>query len=76
MPMINNVPTTWDSVTLAASEGWQVREGSAYLSTESSGDDDRGVRLEAGQAWPFPSGATVYYRAAGGETRISREVIA
>ncbi|WP_413219078.1 hypothetical protein [Tritonibacter mobilis] len=76
MTMINNVTATWANETLAQAEGWQCREGAVYLSTESSGDDDRGTRLDKGQAWPFPSGVTVYYRSVGGSARISREQIA
>lgn len=76
MPMINDVSQTWSSATLSDNEGWQCRLGSVYLSTEASGDSDRGVRLEAGDAWPFPAGTTVYYRAVGGEARISRELLA
>lgn len=76
MSMINAVSQSWNSALLSADEGWQCRYGSIYLSTESSGDDDRGVRLDKGDVWPFPSGATVYYRAVGGPARISREILA
>lgn len=76
MTMINNVTEFWESVTISNAEGWQCREGAIYISCDASGDYDRGVRLERGQAWPFPAGATVYYRATGGMARISREVIA
>lgn len=76
MAMINNISQSFTSAVLSQAEGWQVREGAVYLSTEASGDEDRGVRLEVGQAWPFPNGSTVYYRAASGSARISREPIA
>lgn len=74
--MINDISQTWGNETLTQAEGWQVREGSVYLSEESTGDPDRGVRLDKGQAWPFPTGTTVYYRAVGGVARICRLAIA
>ncbi len=75
MPMINDVTDSWASAELLQNEGWQVREGAVYLSTQSTGDDDRGVRLDWGQAWPFPAGTTVFYRSVGGSARISRELM-
>ena len=75
MTMINCTPE-WNSATLVAAEGWQVRSGAAYLSTEATGPEDRGVRVEKGQAWPFPAEATVYYRSVGGSAVIAREPVA
>lgn len=76
--LIENVSPAWSAgVTLSAAEGWQCREGAVLVSTSGSGSDDRGVMLTAGQAWPFPSGATVYYRrVSSSPAAIAREAIA
>lgn len=66
--LIENIGEDWsaEGVTLSQAEGWQCRRGVVLLSTQSTGSAERGVRLEAGQAWPFPEGATVYYRRQSG----------
>lgn len=75
--LITDVGTDWsDGVTLTEDEGWQCRRGTVLLSTSASGPADRGVYLEAGAAWPFPAGATVYYRRLSGPAVIAREVVA
>jgi hypothetical protein len=76
--LIENIGEDWSAgVLLTANEGWQCRQGAVLVSTAGSGSNDRGIRLESGQAWPFPEGATVYYRRVSGPgATIAREPVA
>ena len=76
--MIEDIGEDWsaEGVTLDAAEGWQCRDGSVLLSTSSTGAANRGIFLQAGQAWPFPDGVTVYYRGVSRPARIARERVA
>lgn len=77
MPMIDPVPNTWTATTaLAANEGWQCREGSVLVTADSSPGDDHGIQLSEGQAWTFPPGTVVQYRAISENAKIQREVVA
>lgn len=72
------VPTDdWQSAgPIAQDEGWMARGGDVLLSTDEGGDALRGVRINDGASWPFPEGATVYYRRVSGQPEIHRAPIA
>lgn len=75
--LIETITEDWsEGITLSQAEGWQCRSGAVLVSTEASGPAERGIRLERGQAWPFPVGATVYWRGVSGAALIAREPIA
>jgi len=75
MALINNVTPAFASVgPLAEDEIWQVRDGSAILSFDSGGGDDRGLYLSRGESIRVAAGKTVYYRSAESNTCVlSRE---
>lgn len=73
---ITNASGTWQSVTTAASEIWQVRTGSVEIDVDTTEGDRGGLLLSQGQSVTVSTGKTVYYRLASGTSAlISRNAL-
>lgn len=78
MAVITDAAAGWSApVTVAATELWQVRLGTVYLTTGPGIDPDDGLELTQGFAVQFYAGVEVRYRkGAGVAPLLVREVVA
>lgn len=67
---ITNATGTWQSVTTAADEIWQVREGSVEIDVDATEGDRGGLLLQHLQSVTVTSGKTVYYKLASGTSAV------
>ena len=70
MAKITNATGSWQSVTLAADEIWQVREGSVEIDTDATQAARGGLLLQHLQSVNISSGKTVYYKLASGTSAV------
>lgn len=71
---ITNASATWQSVTTAADEIWQVRDGGILVDTDATEGDRLGILVGQGESIPFYSGRTVYYKLAHGTSALIARV--
>ena len=72
MANITNATAAWQSVTIAADEIWQCREGAVDLDTDAA--NQLGLRLRQDDAVRLSAGKTVYYRLSSGRRAVIARV--
>ena len=66
MALITDATTAWSSQeTLVNDEIWQAREGSVFLTSETSPAPNDGIALTIREGLRLPAGAVVRYRKEG-----------
>lgn len=73
MAQITNATRAWQSVTLATSEIWQVRDGEVYVDTDANEATRLGIIMNFKDSIALPPG-TVFYRLGEGTSAIIARV--